>query len=61
VVRVEDIVHDPKESALCLQHWPLYGIVITNTTLLLLLCRLLYVDKKYIENYYNKGDPDIGD
>jgi hypothetical protein len=49
VVRVEGIVHDPKESALCLQPWPLYGIVIANTTLLLLLCRLLYVDKIYWE------------
>ena len=60
MVRVEYIVHDPKGSALCLQPWPLYGIVIANTTLLLLLCWLLYVDK-YIENYYNKGGPDIGD
>ena len=38
VVRVEDIVHDPKGSSLCLQPSPLYGIVIANTTLLLLLC-----------------------
>jgi hypothetical protein len=30
VVRVEYIVHDPKGSALCLQPWPLYGIVIAN-------------------------------
>jgi hypothetical protein len=49
VVRVEDIVHDPKGSALCLQPWPRYGIVIANTTLLLLLCWLLYVDKIYWE------------
>jgi hypothetical protein len=47
-VRVEDIVHDPG-SALCLQPWPLYGIVIANTTLLLLLCWLLYVDIIYWE------------
>ena len=60
MVRVEDIVHDPKGSALCLQTCPLYDIVSANTTLLLLLCRLLYVDKN-IENYYNKGGPDIGD
>jgi hypothetical protein len=44
VVRVEDIVHDPKGSAL--QPWPLYGIVIANTTLLYakivhLLCQFL--------------------
>ena len=38
VVRVEDMVHDPKGSALCLQPSPLYGIVVANTTLLLLLC-----------------------
>jgi hypothetical protein len=48
VVSVEDIVHN-KGSALCLQHWPLYGIVFANTTLLLLLCWLLYVDKIYWE------------
>ena len=49
VVRVEDIVHDPKGSALCLQPWPLFGIVSANTTLLLLLCWLLYVNKIYWE------------
>jgi uracil DNA glycosylase len=49
VVRVEDIVHSPSGRALCLQPWPLYGIVIANTTLLLLLCWLLYVDKIYWE------------
>ena len=47
MVRAEDMVHYPSG---------LYGIVLANT--LLLLCWLLYVDK-YIENYYNKGGPEL--
>ena len=43
VVRVEDIVHDPKGSALCLQPGPLYGIVIVNTTLLYKCCIHVYI------------------
>jgi hypothetical protein len=41
-----------------IQPWPLYGIVIANTTLLLLLCWLLYVDKIYWEQLHYVFNPE---